>query len=83
MPSTDAFTQTYSLTQNYCFTGVLSLIGDHAAAFSLPNTKYYQQVQPDPKSNNVVLTFATTNDKCFNGPSSVVDEEEEEANIFM
>lgn len=66
MPTTDAYTQTYSVSGTYCFAAVLSLVGEHGAVFSLPNNQYYQQVLLN-KGSNTVLAFASTKDKCQAG----------------
>ena len=63
VPLTDAFTQIYTISQAYCFTALLSLVGDHSATFSLPNNQYYQLVQLN-KGSNAFLAFATTKDSC-------------------
>jgi hypothetical protein len=57
----DAYTQTYSLSGSYCFAAVLSLVGEHGAVYSLPNSQYYQLLRLHSGSDTV-LTFASTKD---------------------
>jgi hypothetical protein len=71
LPQTDSYTQIYSLSNDYCFAALLSLIGDHNAAFFLPNSQYYQQVKTSAANpNNQVIAFASTRDQCSQ-PASV------------
>jgi hypothetical protein len=48
LPSNDAFVQTYSLSGNFCFAAMLSLVGEHNPVWSLPTVgagQYYQIVR--------------------------------------
>ena len=62
-PQNDAFTQLYNLEQKYCFGALLSLVGDHQPAWSLPDPAYYQLVSLN-RGSNQVLAIGTTADAC-------------------
>ena len=61
-PMNDAYTQMYTLMQGFCFSAVFSLIGDHAAAWSLPALTTYHRLVSLNQGKNQVLVVATAQD---------------------